>query len=354
MSRTLAVAISGGIDSMVAAHLLKEQGHEVFAVHFLTGFERTPENASPGPGATPRDIHAVGSQLGIPVHRVDLRQEFQRHVVDYFSAGYCSGETPNPCIVCNPRIKFGALLRYAQAAGAEALATGHYARAVKDACGRFRLYKGADPHKDQSYFLARLAQDQLARAIFPLAGLTKVRVREIAARRGLRPSAPEESQDVCFIREGSYRDFLSGPAKQFFEPGLIEDMGGTIIGEHPGLHAFTIGQRRGINCPAAEPYYVVRRDIVRNRLVVGAKKDLLAAGCRLVRINWIAPPPQGPIRVHTRLRYRTREIPSTLTPTQELTALVTFDTPQAAVSPGQTAVVYDGEEVLGGGFIAPG
>jgi tRNA-specific 2-thiouridylase len=353
MSRTLAVAISGGIDSMVAAHLLKEQGHEVFAVHFLTGFERTPDTASPDPGATPRDIHAVGRQLGIPVHRVDLRQEFQRHVVDYFSAGYCSGETPNPCIVCNPCIKFGALLRYAQAAGAEALATGHYARVVKDAYGRFRLYKGADPHKDQSYFLARLAQDQLARAIFPLAGLTKVHVREIAARRGLTPSAAEESQDVCFIREGSYKDFLSGRGNQFFEPGLIEDMGGTIIGEHPGLHAFTIGQRRGINCPAAKPYYVVRRDIGRNRLVVGAKKDLLAAECRLVRINWIAPPPQGPIRVHTRLRYRTREIPSTLTPTQELTALVTFDTPQAAVSPGQTAVVYDGEEILGGGFIVP-
>ena len=157
---------------------------------------------------------------------------------------------------------------------------------------------------------------------------------------------------MCFIREGSYKDFIAGRGKQFFEPGLIEDIGGNVIGAHPGLHAFTIGQRRGINCPAAEPYYVVRRDTKRNRLVVGGKKDLLAAECRVARINWIAPPPRGPIRVHTRLRYRTREVASTLTPADEQAAVVTFETPQAAVTPGQTAVFYDGEEVLGGGFIS--
>lgn len=352
MNPTIAVAISGGIDSMVAAHLLKEQGQEVFAVHFITGFEKAPDDSLPEPGSTPRDIHAITRQLGIEVQMVDLRQEFQRDVVDYFSASYFSGETPNPCIVCNPRIKFGALLRFAQAAGAVALATGHYARTVEDPSGRFRLYKGADPQKDQSYFLARLAQDQLSRALFPLGGLTKARVRAIAAGRGLKPAAAQESQDVCFIRNGSYKDFLAGRGTPSLKPGPIEDTAGNLIGEHPGLHAFTIGQRRGINCPAAEPYYVVRRDIGRNRLVVGTKKDLLAVECRVAQINWIAPPPRGPIRVHTRLRYRTREVLSTLTPADEQAAVVTFDTLQTAVTPGQTAAFYDGEEVLGAGFIA--
>jgi tRNA-specific 2-thiouridylase len=174
----------------------------------------------------------------------------------------------------------------------------------------------------------------------------------MAARRGLKPAAVQESQDVCFIQAGSYQQFIAGLSNRLSEPGLIETTGGEIIGEHEGLHAFTVGQRRGIDCPAAEPYYVVRLDTARNRLIVGLKKDLLAAECRVTRINWIGLPPRAPVRVQVRVRYRTRETPATLTPLSEGSARVRFDAPQPAVTPGQAAVFYDGDEVLGGGFIS--
>jgi len=258
-------------------------------------------------------------------------------------------------VVCNPSIKFGVLLRFAQGLGAECLATGHYAMVRQDSLGRYRLLKGVDTRKDQSYFLARLSQAQLAKTRFPLGALTKVAVREIAARRGLKPAALQESQDVCFIKAGSsYSQFIAGLSNRLSEPGLIETTGGEIIGEHQGLHAFTVGQRRGINCPAAAPYYVVRLDTARNRLVVGLKKDLLTAECGVTRINWICPAPQAPLRVQARVRYRTRETPATLTPLSEDSARVRFDSPQPAVTPGQAAVFYDGDEVLGGGFISKG
>lgn len=348
MSPPIAVAVSGGIDSMVAAHLLKQQGHEVFAVHFTTGFEksigRPPAEAEVAADA----LQAMVRRLGMALHVVDLQREFRREVVDYVARTYLAGETPNPCIVCNPRIKFGALLEWAGRAGAELLATGHYARIERDAAGRCRLLKGADPQKDQSYFLGGLSQDQLRRAVFPLGGLTKAKVRAIAARQRLSPALPAESQDICFIRGGRYPEVLDLPSSA----GPIEDVDGKIIGEHQGLHRFTVGQRRGINRPAARPYYVVRLDRVRNRLVVGDRQDLLSPGCRVVRINWIAPPPEASRRVATRLRYRHREAPSTLTPLKEASAVVAFDEPQPAVTPGQAAVFYDGDEVLGAGVIA--
>jgi tRNA-uridine 2-sulfurtransferase len=272
-------------------------------------------------------------------------------VVDYFSRTYLGGETPNPCMVCNPRIKFGALLEWAETEGCRALATGHYARVVCDESGRSRLFKGADPDKDQSYFLARLDQHQLARAVFPLGELTKPQVRALATARGISPPAVKESQDVCFVRTGGYAEFIG---REPSPPGLIEDMRGTVIGEHRGLHRFTVGQRRGINRPAARPYYVVRLDRERNRLVVGTQQDLLAPACRVVAINWIAPSPGAPVRVATRVRYRTREVPSTLTPFDPGSAIVRFDAPQSAVTPGQAAVFYAGQEVLGGGFITSG
>jgi tRNA-specific 2-thiouridylase len=346
MNPTIAAAVSGGVDSLVAAHLLKQDDPRVVLVHFRTGFELDPVER------TLARIQSIGAQLDLPVHVLDLSTDFRREVVDYFAATYLAGQTPNPCVVCNPAIKFGALLRRAEAFGATRLATGHYAEVRRDPSGRCRLFKGIDVLKDQSYFLARLTQDQLARARFPLAGLTKAAVREIAAAEGLVPVTSEESQDVCFIKAGAYHEFIAELTGRPAEAGLIETTDGTVVGRHPGLQAFTVGQRRGINCPAAEPYYVVRLDRERNRLVVGHKNEILTAQCRVTRINWIAPPPGAALRVAARVRYRTPETPATVVPIDADSAWLRFDAPQPAVTPGQAAVFYDGIEVLGGGFIA--
>jgi len=347
MNPTIAVAVSGGVDSLVAAHLLKQTEPKVVAVHFRTGFEAEPADR------TRARIQSIGEQLDLPVHVLDLSAEFRREVVDYFSATYLAGQTPNPCVVCNSLIKFGVLLRRVEAIGAARLATGHYADVRRGPDGRYRLFKGADVRKDQSYFLARLTQAQLASARFPLAALTKDAVRDIAAAEGFTPVHTEESQDVCFIRTGAYPQFIAELTGRPAEAGLIETTDGRIVGRHPGLHAFTVGQRRGINCPAAEPYYVVRLDRERNRLVVGHKNEILAAQCRVVQINWIAPPPAAVLRVRARVRYRTQETPATVVPIDADSAWLRFDAPQPAVTPGQAAVFYDDSEVLGGGFIAP-
>jgi tRNA-specific 2-thiouridylase len=346
MKHTIAVAVSGGVDSMIAAHLLKQDHPNVFGLHFRTGFEPAPAD---------RSAHSallIGEQLGIPVHEVDVSAEFKRSVVDYFCAAYLSGETPNPCMRCNPSIKFGVLLRRARDLGAERLATGHYAVVERDAAGRCRLSKGTDARKDQSYFLSRLTQAQLAHACFPLGRLTKAEVRRIAARNDLRPVVAGESQDVCFIRSGTYAEFIAARCGRPLEPGLIETTEGKVIGRHKGLQAFTVGQRRGIDCPAAEPYYVVRVDAARNRLIVGRKQDLPTEECQVTGINWIAAPPDAPFETMVRVRYRTPETPALLTPLGPDSARVRFTTPQAAVTPGQAAVFYDGDEVLGGGFIS--
>ena len=345
MKPRVAVALSGGVDSMVAAHLLKPDHPEIVGLHFRTGFE------NPSTERSNRIVQSIGNQLGIPVHLVDVSLEFQQHVVDYFTATYLAGATPNPCMVCNPLIKFGVLLRHAQALGADYLATGHYAVVQRDAGSRNRLFRGTDPDKEQSYFLARLTQAQLDKALFPLGRLTKDAVREIALRNGLKPAAIAESQDICFIPAGTYQEFIRNRCGRATEPGPIETLDGQVVGEHRGLHAFTIGQRRGINCPAIEPYYVLRLDILRNRLIVGAKQDLLTKACRVTRMNWIAPPPDGPINVLARVRYRSRETPATVTPLDADGVAVRFDSPQSAITPGQAAVFYDGDEVLGGGFI---
>jgi tRNA-specific 2-thiouridylase len=346
MNPTIAVAVSGGVDSLVAAHLLKQTEPQVVAVHFRTGFEAEPADR------TRLRIQSISEQLDLPVHVLDLSAEFRREVVDYFAATYLAGQTPNPCVVCNPLIKFGVLLRRVEAMGAARLATGHYADVRRGPDGRFRLFKGGDTRKDQSYFLARLTQEQLARACFPLAALTKDAVRAIAAAEGFGPAHTGESQDVCFIRTGAYPQFIAELTGRPAETGLIETTDGRIVGRHPGLHAFTVGQRRGINCPAAEPYYVVRLDRGRNRLVVGHKNEILAAQCRVVQINWIAPPPATDVRVRARVRYRTPETPATVAPIDADNAWLRFDAPQPAVTPGQAAVFYDGDEVLGGGFIS--
>lgn len=349
-----AIALSGGVDSLVAAALLKDQGYHVIALHFLTGFEKPAEPARTGRGAIHDQVRAklapLTDQLDIPLYIIDLHREFKSLVVDYFVRTYAAGRTPNPCLVCNPSIKFDILLNRAAVWGAEGIATGHYARIVKQSGLPCRLLRGIDPVKDQSYFLARLRQNQLEKTILPLGAMTKDQTRQVAKDRGLRPAVSQESQDVCFIRNSSYADFLLNREGFTVRPGPIEDTAGRTIGRHQGLYRYTVGQRRGINCPAARPYYVVRLEPARNCLIVGDKSDLLTQACEVSQVNWIVTPPRKPIEAKVQVRYRHKAVPATIIPEADHTRVV-FQTPEAAVTPGQGAVFFQGEEVLGGGWI---
>ena len=342
MKKLTAVSLSGGVDSLVAAYLLKNEGHELIGLHFTTGF---------GTDQTRLNINRIAKQLDIPIKVIDCAAEFKSEVVDYFTKTYLSGKTPNPCIVCNRLIKFGLILSYARKTGASMLATGHYARITEDLQGRLHLMKGVDKIKDQSYFLARLTQEQLSAAMFPLGKFTKSEVKNMAKKQGLKAITQNESQDICFIKEKTYGKFLTAQAGYEPMPGLIEDVSGNTIGEHNGLHLFTIGQRRGINCPAAEPYYVVGIDPGHNRLIVGFKEELLSPGLKAVKINWIIHPPDNKILVGTRIRGRHDPAPSELYPIDDETAIIRFEKPQSSVTPGQSAVFYNGSEVLGSGWI---
>ena len=241
----IAILLSGGVDSLVAAHLLKQQGHDVVGIHFVTGYEKpNPEqDLAPSSGADPhanaaasRTVTALADQLDIPIEIMNCRQEFKSQVVDYFIRTYAAGKTPNPCLVCNPAIKFGTALAFAQSLGAEKLATGHYARTRIDQQGFCRLLRGKDRAKDQSYFLARLSQDKLSKAIFPLGDMTKQETIQLARQSGLEPITPQESQDVCFIHDNRYSEFLMQQPGFDTNPGPIKDPAGNIIGQHPGLH----------------------------------------------------------------------------------------------------------------------
>ena len=363
MKPVVAVALSGGVDSLVAAYLLKENGFSVVGLHFITGFEsayRDKKNlAGNNTGIIDREIiiaetgtrlDSLSKQLDIPIHIVDLQDEFQKCVVNNFIRVYRSGKTPNPCMVCNSRIKFGFLLEHARKLGAEKLATGHYAQVRKDSDQRSHLLRGKDRAKDQSYFLGFMTQEQLGPACFPLGNMTKSEVRQVASQKNLVPSAQKESQDVCFIRDSSYGEFLV----RYFspKPGPIEDTSGKVIGEHKGLHLFTIGQRRGINCPASEPFYVMEIDVKKNRLVVGFKHELFRKECRVESINWIHDVPKDIMSVNTKVRYRHKAAASKVIPLDTRTALVRFEIPQEAVTPGQGAVFYLNDEVIGAGWIA--
>jgi tRNA-specific 2-thiouridylase len=295
----------------------------------------------------------LGRRLGIPIDILDCSAPFQDNVVDPFVDAYQKGLTPNPCIACNTAVKFGTVLDRARKLGATALATGHYARILRDESGRPHLHKGLDPEKEQSYFLAFLNRRQLEAARFPLGDRTKASVIRMARELGLRPAAPEESQDVCFIRDGDYRTFLARQPGVDHRPGPIQDLAGNTIGRHRGLHRFTVGQRRGINCPAAEPYYVVRLEPDRNRLVVGFRRDLFAGACTLAGTHWLEALAEAPLDVQAKIRYRSPAVDATLVPLGDRRAQLRFHRPQAAVTPGQAAVCYQGDRVLGGGWIAP-
>ena len=352
MKKTVAVALSGGLDSSVAALLLKETHQRVIGLHFYTGFDVSVPEAPDG-GGPPAPVRAIAEQIGIECVAVDCTEAFQREVVDYFVDGYARGKTPSPCVVCNQRIKFDILLKEARARGASALATGHYARTRQRAGGRWLLIKGVDRDKDQSYFLSRLTQTHLRQAIFPLGGYTKSEVQALAHRAGLATSRSRESQELCFVDTDSYTAFLSRYAGLCPSPGPVVNPAGEVLGEHQGLHGYTIGQRRGIGIPGPAPYYVIAVDVKTNTLVVGPKSALLSRRCRVRDINWIGmAPPKTPVWARTRLRYRHSEAPSVLFPATDDCVDAVFVRPQTAVTPGQAAVFYQGEKVLGGGWIA--
>ncbi len=357
-----AVLLSGGVDSLVTAGILKNQGMSIFGIHFYTGYESEREKCSKPdlhpdePYDSSRDIalekaQLLENQLDISIKVLDARGAFHSKVVEYFIQSYQMGRTPNPCMICNPSIKFGVCLALAREMGASHVATGHYAQIRQDRQAKYHLHRGTDINKDQSYFLARLDQNMLAKALFPLGTQTKTETLSLARHFGLTPITPSESQDVCFISDNNYGDFLVRQPSFSSAEGPIVSMDGDTIGRHQGLHRYTIGQRRGINIPAAEPYYVIRIDAAENRLVVGPKQAVYADTCRVVDIQWIHTRPPQNIRVDTRIRYRHRAAPSRLTLLDNDQAQVHFENPQSAITPGQAAVFYIGDEVWGSGWI---
>ncbi len=350
MNKTIAVAVSGGVDSLVSAFLLKRQGQRVFCIHFITGYESRETDQTDKHVQIDR-IRKMTDDLDLDLFTVDIQTEFNRLVVDYFMNTYLAGKTPNPCLICNPAIKFGTILSHVKTLGATHLATGHYAISREITKGEYGLFRGIDFRKDQSYFLSRLTQKQLSRAVFPLGGLNKTQTRKIAAENNLEPVTRKESQDICFIKNTTYGEFLVKQKGIFAEPGPIIDKNNRIIGKHKGLHLYTIGQRRGLNCPASQPYYVVKMDIKHNHLVVGFRDDTYSASCRVSDINWINGPPSTPSETEVKIRYRHRAVSATLVPDGDKEAKVFFHVPQMAVTPGQGAVFYRQNQVIGGGWI---
>ncbi len=353
--RRVVVAMSGGVDSSMAAALLLQQGYAVIGIMLRLWADHSAgepvENRCCSLEAMD-NARRVAAHLGIPFYLINAEAPFKSVVVDYFTAEYAAGRTPNPCLRCNRHIRFGFLLERALALGANYLATGHYAR-VRRRDGLFELLKGVDPHKDQSYALAMLTQEQLARVLFPLGELTKAEVRRLAHERGLPVADRPESQELCFLSDGSYRGFLARHAPQALVPGPILDADGRELGRHQGLPLYTIGQRKGLGIAVGEPRYVVAMDTTRNALIVGPVEGLLSRGLVAHGVNWIAGhPPAGPVRVTAKIRYRAPDQPATATPLDDDRVQVTFDQPQQAITPGQAVVLYQGDVCLGGGIIA--
>jgi tRNA-specific 2-thiouridylase len=351
----IVVAMSGGVDSSVAAGLLAGAGHDVVGLSMQL-YDQQEGREAFGSCCSLDDLHdarRVAARIGIPHYIVNFEREFDALVVRNFVDEYAAGRTPIPCVHCNADLKFATLAERAAGFGAGAVATGHYARVDFDGeTRRFRLLRSADRDKDQTYFLFSLTQDQLAHALFPVGALTKTDVRAEARRLGLSVADKPDSHEICFVPDGDAGGFVERHLPAPASEGEIVDSGGRVLGRHRGLHRYTVGQRRGLGLATGAPLYVLRLDPAETRLVVGPREDLGRRDLTASGVNWIAgAPPEGPRRVTARIRHRHTDATATVTADVSGHASLTFDDPQLAITPGQAVVFYHGDEVLGGGWI---
>jgi tRNA-specific 2-thiouridylase len=357
----IVVAMSGGVDSSVAAALLAEQGHDVIGLSMQL-YDQTGGQASFGSCCSIDDLHdarRVAAAINIPHYILNFERQFNEQVVSNFVREYTSGRTPLPCAHCNSDLKFATLVERAQGFGADAVATGHYARVEHDAsAGRYRLMRGVDPAKDQSYFLFSLTQDQLARAVFPVGDRPKDAVREYARLRSLPVANKPDSQEICFIPDHDYAGFVAKHADSVSTPapraGTVVDEEGRVLGGHAGIHRFTVGQRKGLgltSSPTGAPMYVLAIRPADQQVVVGPKSSLERTTLTASGVNWIVDAASGPVRVAAQIRHRHQAAAATVRALGDARAEVVFDVPQIAITPGQAVVFYDGDTVVGGGWI---
>ncbi len=349
------VAMSGGVDSSLTAALLVERGYEVVGL-MLRLWSEADDGAGPANRCctldAQHDAKQVADLLGIPFYLVNAAQLFKRQVVDYFVAEYAAGRTPNPCIACNRHVRFNLLLQHARALGATYIATGHYARVVRQG-DQYQLWRGVDPQKDQSYVLYTLGQAQLAHLLLPLGEHTKRQVREMARARRLPVADRAESQDLCFLADGDYRRFLAAHAPATTRPGPIRDRAGRTLGQHQGLVNYTIGQRKGLGVSGPERLYVLALEPSENAVIVGPASELGRDTCLARQVHWIAGAPPAPaFTVTAKIRYKARDEAATVQVRRPDTAYVQFHRPLRDITPGQAIVFYQGPVVLGGGTIA--
>jgi tRNA-specific 2-thiouridylase len=355
-SKRVIAAMSGGVDSSVTAALLLERGFEVIGVTMRLGSQDDVDHDSDRPSCcsieSVEDARGVAVQLGIPFYALNYETAFRELVVDYFCEEYSAGRTPNPCIICNEKLKFGKLLRLAHELEANYVATGHYTRISYDAgIDRYILREGADTQKDQSYALFSLTQDQLKHILMPLGDYTKPEVRNIAKNISLKVSQRPESQELCFIPDDDYNRFLQERMSVSVRPGPMLDMAGNVVGEHSGIQFYTIGQRKGLGS-FGKPMYVVKVDPSENTIIIGDKDDLRVGKLTASCANFISIPKlDRPIKVKAKIRYNDPGADAVASPLSNDRFEVIFDQPRIAVTPGQAVVLYDGDTVLGGGWI---